>query len=278
MIDDHLKYMDDMPLQQLVIHSPLVDYLVYSWVWFKFVHPWEYSPQRILYSFIHSTDFLLASLLCRWCCCLRHHCTARKVIPIPHSTLIYPCYIHTFIHACVASPSIPHEIHHPCFYSSTRRLSLSRDGSVTLVATVLLYCKECRFSSPLFIHGTFHQYISLRVHLYSGQHIIHPWTYSSEFVGCQPGIHERVGFGFFVNCPAVTMCVTGRTASSAAFILTWRPFIHDWFHLFVLAHSSTCVVTKIDGPSLVLLFAYLILIEFGRLRILCVHNYDGYWA
>jgi hypothetical protein len=63
--------------------------------------------------------------------------TARKVTPIPHSTLIYPCYIHTFIHACVASPSIPHEIHYPCFYSSTRRLSLSRDGSVTLVATVL---------------------------------------------------------------------------------------------------------------------------------------------
>ena len=34
-------------------------------------------------------------------------------------------------------PSIPHASHYPWVYSSTRRLSLSRGGSVTLVATVL---------------------------------------------------------------------------------------------------------------------------------------------
>ena len=103
MIDDHLKYMDDLPLQQLVIHSFLVGYLIYSWVWFKFVHPWEYSPQRFLYSFIHSTDFLLASLLCHWCCCLRHHCKKSNTHP-PLDTHL--SMLHPHIHPCVCRQSI----------------------------------------------------------------------------------------------------------------------------------------------------------------------------
>lgn len=39
MTNDHLEYANDMRLQQLVIHSPLIGHLVYSRVCLKSVHP-----------------------------------------------------------------------------------------------------------------------------------------------------------------------------------------------------------------------------------------------
>ena len=141
--------------------------------------------------------------------------------------------LHSVIHATAqhsstsVSPVQPSPSIHPSLTEVITRGFIHPHGDFLCQGVVLsllspLYCKECIFSSPLFIHATFHQYICLRVHLYSGQHIIHPWAHSSEFVGCQPGIHERVGFGFFVNCPAVTMYVTVLSSSNDFIYLSSR--------------------------------------------------------
>lgn len=178
----------------------------------------------------------------------------------------------------VASPSIPHGIHYSRSYSSTRLLSLSGGW-------LCHFCPHCTarivdFHPQLFIHATVHQYIyiSLRNHLYSGQFVIHRWAYSSEFVGCEPGTHERVGFGVFCQLSSCH-CRRHRPYCKQCSIHPHSTFFHPRFISRICPHTFIrWRVTKIDGPSLVLFFAYLILIEFGRLKFLCARNYAGYWA
>lgn len=73
---------------------------------------------------------------------------------------------------------------------------------------------------------------------------------------------ESVGFGFFVNCPAVTIDVTGCTAavqhSSSLDVFHPRLISHGCPHAFI--HGC---VSEIDGPSLVLLFVYLSSLNLG---------------
>lgn len=175
----------------------------------------------------------------------------------------------------VASPSIPRDIHYSWCYSSTRLLSLS--GVV-----LCHFCHHCTArsvdfhphysstpqSTSIYICMYLYAFIYIQVNMSSIDERIHR---SSSVVNLAPMSVSAVVS--FVNCPAVTVDVTGRTVS----IHPHSTYFHPRLIAPICPHTFIrWRVTERDGPSLVLLFAYLILIVFGRLKFLCTWNYAGY--
>lgn len=141
----------------------------------------RFTP-RFLYSFIHSTDFLLASLLCRWCCCLRHHCTARKVTPIHPPLYTQSSMLQPNIHPRVCRQSSPA---HPSIHPSRKSLPV---GLFIHTATFFVkrwFCHSCRHCTARSVY--FHPHYSSTPH--STSIYVYAFIYIQVNIS---SIHERI--------------------------------------------------------------------------------------